>query len=336
MCDPDQPRQANPRPDPHRGGRLPAYVWRDGAWHQAPLPATHVTPQRIEDNADLERLLVEFGLIDPPTPPPRPNPMTNPQDSHVGNRGDIRKHAALLEMISSLPTCVPIDPQRGILWLDTHAYRLHSRCADPAWWMRDLDDLPDCEQYAYDAYRSLQQSAGIDRDGGYACSSAIARSALNRNAVRHRAILGEADPATRALLREQVRAGGWEQATVVDHATAVLADPARDVDLVVLHVDPFILDGPLWELVTAACERWTEQGTMVAVGLYAHQRGTVDYPWPMALSRVVSLGAIIDDGPHHLAWYGSGPPEDDTRWVDMLTMIGLQPLGWRSPRYGVA
>jgi len=202
--------------------------------------------------------------------------MTNPQDIHVGNRGDIRKHAALLELIYSLPTCLPIDPERGILWLDTHAYRLHGHCADPAWWTRDLDDLPAYEQYAYDTYRSLQQDAGIDRDGGYACSSAIARSALSHHAIRHRAVLGEADPATRALLRKQVQAAGWEQASVADHAAAVLADPARDVDLVIVHVDPFVWDAPLWELVTAACERWTKQDTMVAIGLYAHQRGYAD------------------------------------------------------------
>ncbi len=336
MSNPDQLRQASPNPDPQQGGRLPACIWRDGAWRGAPLPRPRIVPRDQEDDTDLERLLVEFGLIDPPSPPPRPHPMSNPQDNHVGNRGDIRKHAALLEMVGSLPRCVPIRPERGILWLDTHAYRLQSRCADPVWWRRDLDDLPDGEQVAYEAYRRVQQDAGVDRDGCYACSSAIARSGLSHNPIRHRAVLGEADPATRALLREQVRAAGWEQATVADDAAAVLADPAADVDLVIAHVDPFVLDGPLWEQLAAACERWTGQGTMVAVGIYAHQRGSPAYPWPMALSRVVSLAAMIDDGPHHLAWYGSGPPEEDTRWVDLLTMIGLQPLGWRSPRYGVA
>jgi hypothetical protein len=330
MSDLHQPRPAQPQPDPHRGGRLPSCVWRDGAWHSAPAPTPRMVPQPSMDSAELERLLVEFGLVDPPTPP-GPHPMPNPQDSHVGNRGDIRKHAALLELIDSVPRCVPIAPQRGILWLDTHAYRLHSRCADPVWWRRDLDDLP--EQDAYSAYRHQQHTAGIDRDGGYACSSALARSALNRRAIRHRAVLGESDPATRAVLREQVRVGGWDQASVVDDAATVLSDPAADVDLVIAHIDPFVLDAPLWEQVADACERWTAQGTMVAVGIYAHRRASPDYPWPTALSPLVHVGAVIDDGPHHLAWYGSGPPDDDTRWIDVLAMIGLLPLGWRVPRH---
>jgi hypothetical protein len=58
----------------------------------------------------------------------------NTQDSNVGNRGDILKHAALVALGESM------SPHAHLRYLETHAYRLVAAC-DSERWRRELLSL---------------------------------------------------------------------------------------------------------------------------------------------------------------------------------------------------
>lgn len=241
-------------------------------------------------------------------------PRPNPQSRNVGNPGDILKHAALVELASSLA--------RGgstVRYVDTHTFLLHAPPADVERWSRDVDALASVHP-AYGRYAAIEREA-LARSGRYRCSSGLAIDALGER--RGSATLGEADAVTRAELREQIEQEQLSNVAVVDEAAAALRGEREDAAAVVLvHVDPFTLSPGLWARLAPVLDEACARATEAVIVLYRYTR-LAGSAWPRGPERMRGPVAECHRNPHEVAAYASAGVAEAVR----ETCAGL---GWRA------
>jgi 23S rRNA A2030 N6-methylase RlmJ len=236
----------------------------------------------------------------------------NRQSGHVGNLGDIIKHAALVELGSLL-----IDRGEPVSFVDTHTFRLHSPLAVPVRFHRELAEH--VARYPAAARYAELERAHLEGTGDYRCSSGLMLDVLREHRVC--AVLGEANGLTRAELKEQIAQEGHANVHVVDDASAVDRGgwvPAGGALLV--HVDPFALTPADWAPLAPALDAISARASASAFVIYSYTRAhRTEWPAPPANTTFI---AESRSAPHECALYASALVADAAR------DIGAS-LGWR-------
>ncbi len=218
----------------------------------------------------------------------------NPQTRSVGNRGDILKHSALVELAHALT-------QRGsrVHYIDTHSFLLHS-ATNEARWKRELDAYIAIPAFA--RYAHIEREA-LERTDRYRCSAGLALDVLGVHCVS--ATLGEAHAATRDELREQLRAEQLTHANVVDDAVAALREMSgQGPTTLLIHVDPFSLTPALWASLAPWLDSLCGPPIEAVLVVYRYTR-MAPSAWPPAPRGMLGPLAQVRGGTHELAAYGS-------------------------------
>lgn len=242
--------------------------------------------------------------------------VTNHQSRSVGNLGDILKHAALLELASTLASS-----SSSVGYVDTHTFLLHAPIADLERWRREAESRSSAHP-AYAKYLSAERDS-LARTSRYRCSSGLVLDALGDRCAA--ATLGEANGVTRAELREQLREAPRASSIVADDAVAALRGASAWIEragALLVHVDPFALSADLWATLSPGLDALTTRANGAVIVLYRYTRGAPS-AWPRA--PVGTIGPVVETrgGPHELAAYASPSQADMVRGV-------CSTLGWRS------
>jgi hypothetical protein len=236
----------------------------------------------------------------------------NLQHGNVGNLGDILKHSA----IDALARLIAAEhPPGQASFVDSHAYLLSSRLANPLW--REQTESLAMAHPGYRAYQALQ--APFVARGGYLCSSGI----VHRHLPQAHFILCETDRVTRARLAGQVREAQLERVTLLSDAAQCctaqgLAPAGRFLGL----VDPFELTPSDWQAGLCAVRRLHRPGEDGLMAVFGYARDEADLDWPAPPEGWSGPVARIDSPPYHLGVYASGP-------IRRRAADALEPLGWR-------
>jgi hypothetical protein len=162
----------------------------------------------------------------------------NRQHGHVGNLGDVTKHAALVELAAMLA-----ERFASVSFVDTHTFLLHAPLANAELWRREADSRL-AKQPAYARYVELER-AYLQRTGEYRCSSGLVLDVLGEQLAC--AVLGEANGLTRAELKGQLAKEQHTRVHVVDEARAVDREArVPSAGALLVHVDPFTLTPEAW------------------------------------------------------------------------------------------
>lgn len=220
----------------------------------------------------------------------------NLQQNNVGNLGDILKHAALdaLARLFTIPGTVPVN------YLDTHAYLLHARLANPEW-HSETESLQATDA-AYRGYVGLE-TPWVAR-GGYLCSAGI----VHRSAPHAYLYLSESDPSTRMVLADQIAEAGIVRVTLLDEAFRwCTAPPSAPRGRLLALVDPFRLTESDWAAALCGLERLHHRGEDGLLEVFTFDSRGTDLDWPAPPEGWLGPIVRLDRAPYHLAVYASGP-----------------------------
>jgi 23S rRNA A2030 N6-methylase RlmJ len=220
----------------------------------------------------------------------------NLQQNNVGNLGDILKHAALgaLARLFSNAGAVAVN------YLDTHAYLLRARLANPDWHAQTRRLR--AEDAAYRSYVDLE-APWVAR-GDYLCSAGIIHSL----APHAHLYLSESDPATRAILANQIADHGIEGVTILDGAALwCTAPPSAPRGSLLALVDPFRLTETDWEAALCGLERLHHRRADGLLEVFAFDSLVTELDWPPPPEGWLGPVARLDRAPYHLAVYANGP-----------------------------
>lgn len=222
----------------------------------------------------------------------------NPQYGNVGNLGDILKHAALIAL-----TEIAIGrTENKLAYIDTHAFRLSATCPFPDEWHKVISDEID----AYSGYRTYYDAERqIMQNKPYRCSSGLVLDLINTSHISYCAFLGEKDPETRDRLKHQLHAENQERCKVLSDGLAIanLKLPA-DVDILLMLVDPFVLDDKIWNAINMALCNYANSGIEIITQVFTYDIKQDIMQWP----ETAQLGypcAFISRRPFHLAVYAT-------------------------------
>lgn len=183
----------------------------------------------------------------------------NIQDNNVGNRGDVLKHVSLVALAKLLRLRNP-----GLVrHVETHAFRLTA----------PLVRAVDAPVGDYAELEKPWVAKGL-----YRCSAGLVADALGPPV---KLLLAEADPATRAVLAEQIAAEGLDVEALVEDAMLLAKVPPGEPAPLLIHVDPF--DHPMryWPLVQHLLRTWRRPDQDAVVVAFAYDReGSVAWPPP--------------------------------------------------------
>ncbi len=189
----------------------------------------------------------------------------------------------------------------SVSYVDTHGFLLQASLADPERWRREIEAHVE-RNPAYERY-AARERASLAGTGHYRCSSGLVIDTLGD--ARGRAVLGEANAATRAELHGQIAEEHLSNVFVVDDAVSVdeLARVPRGGALLV-HVDPFSLTPALWATLVGSLDAMSERSTESVFVVYRYSR-SARAPWPAAPAGTLGPIAEIRGGPHEIAVYAS-------------------------------
>lgn len=219
----------------------------------------------------------------------------NRQSGHVGNLGDIIKHAALVELASLM---ADLGPKVG--FVDTNTFLLHAPLANAERFARESQ--AHVEKHPVAARYLARERESIARTGDYRCSSGLVLDALGDR--RACAVLGETNGLTRATLREQLREEGHERVHVVDDASAVDRGAwIPEGSALLVHVDPFALTPEVWAPMAPALDALSMRASTAVFVLYSYTRAART-AWPTP-PEGTSFVAENRGAPHEVAMYAS-------------------------------
>lgn len=185
----------------------------------------------------------------------------NRQHGHVGNLGDVTKHAALVELAAMLA-----ERFASVSFVDTHTFLLHAPLANAELWRREADSRL-AKQPAYARYVELER-AYLQRTGEYRCSSGLVLDVLGEQLAC--AVLGEANGLTRAELKGQLAKEQHTRVHVVDEARAVDREArVPSAGALLVHVDPFTLTPEAWAPLAPALDSLSARAAAAVFVLYS-------------------------------------------------------------------
>jgi 23S rRNA A2030 N6-methylase RlmJ len=203
----------------------------------------------------------------------------NVQDGNVGNRGDVLKHVALVELAALLRARNP----GGVRHVETHTFRL---------------DAPLSRAWSGEGRYGALEAPWVAR-GRYRCSAGLVADVLGPVG---RLALAEAHPETRAALAAAVAAEGLVVDALVDEAFA-LGEIALPPMPLLVHVDPFDHARRYWPLVERLLATWRRPEEDAVVLAFAYDK-TDAIAWPEAPAGLVAIGRR-DDRPYGVAAWAS-------------------------------
>lgn len=217
----------------------------------------------------------------------------NPQDSNVGNLGDILKHAALLQLAKVFASQIPDTKY----YLDSHSYLYQSRLVNPLW-MEQSGAL----QQQFGLYREyVELEAAYIENGEYLCSSGL----VNKLLPDAHLLLCESNKSTREWLLQQLADNKVEYMTVKEQLTNwALRKSFKKLPNLLALIDPFELTDALWLAVNKCLSNMLHKdaSAIVLVFDYANQP---ERQWPEAPRGWLTLVAGLSVQPYHLAVYAS-------------------------------
>ncbi|MBK8941790.1 MAG: hypothetical protein IPM79_30360 [Polyangiaceae bacterium] len=243
----------------------------------------------------------------------------NRQHGHVGNLGDVTKHAALVELAAMLA-----ERFASVSFVDTHTFLLHAPLANAELWRREADNRL-AKQPAYARYFDLER-AYLERTGEYRCSSGLVLDVLGEQLAC--AVLGEANGLTRAELKGQLAEERHTRVHVVDEARAVDREAhVPSAGALLVHVDPFTLTPEAWAPLAPALDALSARAAAAVFVLYSFTRaGRTAWPVPPIGTSFV---AEHRGAPHEVALFVSAAVEEGARAI-------AASLGWREQKRGAA
>ncbi len=234
----------------------------------------------------------------------------NIQLGNVGNRGDILKHAALIQLAEVLRQRV--GPES--VYIETHAYLLYSFIVDARDWKHQSLRLTQtwCGYHAY----IERETKWVER-GRYRCSAGLALDVLSPDL----AFLAEIDLQTRRQLKRQLREAGFSNRVMVTESTDRL--PAvigkRECNGFLMLVDPFENPRECWPTVSCIAQAIEHAELMGAIEVFAYADKAFDWPSPPAGFK--GPIATVDQYPFQLAVYATALFEKPAQEL-------LGDLGW--------
>ncbi len=229
----------------------------------------------------------------------------NRQSGHVGNLGDIIKHAALVELATNLA-----QRDAPVSFVDTNTFLLHAPLANAERFHREA--AAHVEKHPAAARYLERERASLARTGQYRCSSGLMLDVLGDR--RACAVLGEANGLTRSELSSQLRDEGHAGVHVVDDASAVDRDqhvPAGSTLLV--HVDPFALTPDLWAPMAPALDAMSARASAAVFVIYSYIRaGRTEWPTPPTGTSFIAENR---GAPHEVALFASADVRELVRAV---------------------
>jgi 23S rRNA A2030 N6-methylase RlmJ len=219
----------------------------------------------------------------------------NRQSGHVGNLGDIIKHAALVELASMLG-----EMASPVSFVDTNTFLLHAPLANAERFGREsqahVDKHPVAARYL------ARERESLARTGHYRCSSGLVLDVLGDR--RACAVLGEANGLTRAELKEELREEGHENVHVVDDASAIDRGAwVPEGSSLLVHVDPFALTPEVWAPMAPALDALSARSSAAVFVLYSYTRAARTV-WPTPPTGTIFI-AENRGAPHEVAIYAS-------------------------------
>jgi hypothetical protein len=237
--------------------------------------------------------------------------VVNRQLGHVGNLGDIIKHAALLELATMLARG---GPTHGVSFVETHTFQLHAPLPEPDRWTKQIASHRS-KHAAYMRYEEAERHS-LSRTGRYRCSSGLVLDALGNRLSR--AVLAESNAASRAEIASQLRAENRGNVALVDDASAIDRDSFISAGgALLVHVDPFALTETAWSSFEGPLSSIIARSADAVMVVYRYSRGART-DWPRTN---MSLVAETRGGPHEVCAYASTEIADEVRGV-------CAALGW--------
>lgn len=235
----------------------------------------------------------------------------NRQSGHVGNLGDIVKHAALVELAAMLA-----ERHAAVSFVDTHTFLLHAPLAHGDRWQREVDARL-TQQPTYARYVERER-AWLGRTGEYRCSSGLVLDVLGERLAC--AVLGEANGLTRAELKRQLAEERQARVFVVDEAAAVDREArVPEGGALLVHVDPFALTAGAWAELAPALDALAARAAEAVLVVYSYTRAART-KWPAAPTDTTFI-AEHRGAPHEVALYASAGSAEGARAV-------AASLGW--------
>ena len=143
----------------------------------------------------------------------------------------------------------------------------------------------------------------MGRTNHYRCSAGLVLDALGHRLGS--ATLGEANGATRAELREQIKTEGLADVSVEDDAVAALRTSGVGAGgSLLVHIDPFSLSPELWAQLAPALDSVCARGANAVLVVYRYTRNARAV-WPSAPKGAIGPVAQTRGGPHEVAAYAS-------------------------------
>lgn len=224
----------------------------------------------------------------------------NRQTGHVGNLGDIIKHAVLVELGALLT-----ETGSPVSFVDTHTFRLHAPLSRAERFHREL--AAHLEQYPAAVRYAEIERAYLGRTGDYRCSSGLMLDVLGEHRVC--AVLAEANGRTRAELTEQIAEEGHANVHVVDDASAVHRGAWVPVGgSLLVHVDPFALTPAVYAPIAPAIDTLAARASAAVFVFYSFIRAGRT-PWPEPPPGTTFIGENRG-APHEVAVYASPSVRD--------------------------
>ena len=240
-----------------------------------------------------------------------PEGFLNPQYGNMGNLGDILKHGALVELAAMLSS----PGARPVAYVETHAFVLQAPMASGDRWQQEvaveLNSWPGYQRY-------YEREARAVREGYYRCSCGLALDCLPSATL----YLAEANPATRAILLEQLAAESITPACLLTEAEgfAHLESSPEPRPLLML-VDPFDTPHAYWSAVSNLTSALCGPQEAGAIEAFAYNDHPID--WPEPPPWFIGPVASINRTPFHLAVYATVSSANQVRSM-------LLRLGWRA------
>lgn len=237
--------------------------------------------------------------------------MENIQTRNVGNRGDILKHAALVQLaLVYADTTVP----NSIVYLDTHAYLLQSRLANTNWQQETqtfLNKYP-----AYQEYYNIETP--YVQSGNYLCSGGLINACLPESYK----ILCENHQVTRRLLKQQLNERDLHSVVVFNDVSEMGMNLEKNDASLLILVDPFCLSKEIWQTSLAAIDVLSGPKSNGLLLVFTYDKYSNCITWPEAPKNWLGPIARITHAPYFLAVYTT----DSMKFAVQKRLIKL---GWQ-------
>ena len=215
----------------------------------------------------------------------------NIQDGNVGNRGDILKHAILVQLARLLKT----SSSNHFTYLESHCYLYHSFLANNQW-QSDIKTYLKTMPFVDDYYQL--ESAHVTQ-GQYLCSSGLVHQVIPEAEM----LLCEHHAETRNKLVEQLKKNSATY-TLFNQIEDIQSDHSSyETSTLLALIDPFNFTDELWNTTGKVLQKILCEDAAVLMLVFDYRENEPD--WSDNIAGLCRLAATVSDSPYHLAVYST-------------------------------